>query len=142
MNKILIIGLLAVAGLASAAEVPVSNTQLGSGTPAAGLNNITVGVSNATLVDDKVYFTPQYMPGFPTAATLWPRVVQVECDYNTFHQVVCDGYHWTPDLGRGEYLFVTPHMKEHPAPVLVPVPIPVKETITVIREVEVKKGKE
>lgn len=138
MNRLLLVLLLASASAFAAPEVPINNSQLGSGTP----SNITVGVSNASLVDDRVYFTPQYMPGFPTAATLWPRVVEVECSHTAFGNIVCEGYHWTPNLGRGEYLFVTPRFKEPvvtPPPIIVPVLI---EKTTVIKEVPVKPGKE
>lgn len=33
--------------------------------------------------------------------------------------LTCDGFHWAPELGRGEYLFVIPHVKEMPQPVVV-----------------------
>ena len=50
-----------------------------------------------------VLHVPQYMPGYPTAATIWPRVVTVKC-----RATKCEGYTITPDMGRGEYLFILP----------------------------------
>lgn len=50
-----------------------------------------------------VWHVPQYLPGYPTAATIWPRAVIVKCK-NTH----CEGYIITPELGRGEYLFFIP----------------------------------
>jgi hypothetical protein len=43
------------------------------------------------------------MPGYPTSATIWPRVVIVPCSTE-----LCAGYEVTPDMGRGEYLFFVP----------------------------------
>jgi len=68
-----------------------------------GLQNAT-GTDNAQQVGDYgVWHVPQYMPGYPTAATLWPRVVEVPCAND-----VCRGYEVTPSLGRGEYLYFRP----------------------------------
>lgn len=66
-----------------------SGSQEGSGTEKA-----------EAVADFGVWHAPQYMPGFPTAATIWPRVVDVRCADNT-----CAGYLITPEMGRGEYLF-------------------------------------
>jgi hypothetical protein len=68
-----------------------------------GLQNAN-GMENAEPVGDLgVWHVPQYLPGFPTAATLWPRVVELRCIGST-----CPGYEVTPALGRGEYLFFRP----------------------------------
>lgn len=65
-----------------------------------GLQNAT-GTENAQPVGDLgVWHAPQYLPGFPTSATIWPRVVEVPCVND-----VCAGYSITPAMGRGEYLF-------------------------------------
>ena len=62
---------------------------------------------NAEPVGDLgVWHVPQYMPGYPTAATIWPRVVIIQCEGD-----VCPGYEVTPELGRGEYLFFLPVRK-------------------------------
>lgn len=68
-----------------------------------GLQNAT-GIENADPVADfGVWHVPQYMPGFPTAATVWPRVVHVLCSSG-----ICAGYSITTEMGRGEYLFFKP----------------------------------
>lgn len=68
-----------------------------------GLQN-TTGMENAQPVADfGVWHVPQYMPGYPTAATIWPRVVLVHCKDGA-----CDGYAITPNMGPGEYLFFRP----------------------------------
>jgi hypothetical protein len=65
-----------------------------------GLQNAT-GIENAEPVGDLgVWHVPQYLPGYPTSATIWPRVIDVTCIND-----VCPGYNITPALGRGEYLF-------------------------------------
>ena len=62
-----------------------------------------------------VYHAPQYMPGYPTASTIWARVIDVQCS-----GVRCSGYNWSPEMGRGEYLFFRP---------LAVAPIPVAERV-------------
>jgi hypothetical protein len=103
------------------------------------------GKQNAESVGHGMYHAPQYMPGYPTAATIWPRAFEIPCDTTTD----CSGYNWLPSLGRAEYLFVIPRVKQD-AP-LVP-PVVIREEIAVpfvverevIREVirEVKKIRE
>jgi hypothetical protein len=53
-----------------------------------------------------VWHVPQYLPGFPTAATIWPRVIILQCASD-----LCSGYEITPEMGRGEYLFFVPEKK-------------------------------
>ena len=98
--------------------LPVIRNQLGTGTPAPRL---TVGTENARYVDDGYYHVPQDMPYYPTAAVIWPRVVELQCE-KIKGNLVCEGYHWAPKLGRGEYLFVVPKLKEVPAPTIVQAP--------------------
>lgn len=62
-----------------------------------------------------IYHVPGYLPGHPTAATIWPRVVEVKCKKG-----LCDGPQWTPALGRGEYLYV--QAVHEPEPVKPPPP--------------------
>lgn len=50
-----------------------------------------------------VWHVPQYLPGYPTAATIWPRAITVKCKDGR-----CDGYVITPQMGPGEYLFFIP----------------------------------
>lgn len=81
------------------AEIRIQRNVLGS-----GIQNASITADVATQVGDYgVYHAPQYMPGFPTAATIWPRVVEVKCQND-----LCEGYENTPALGRGEYLFFKP----------------------------------
>ena len=121
MKKMVLAALLvASTGLAFAQNVNISREELGSGSPE------LKGLENAQRWDNDIFHAPQYMPGFPTAATLWPRIVDVRCD-KTATGLNCDGYHWTPDLGRGEYLMIHPIIRE-PAPV-------VTNTTTIIEKV-------
>ena len=116
------------------AQVNLGNKELGSGTPG------KTGYENALKWDNNIFHAPQYMPGSPTAATIYPRVVNVECTKATVG-LNCKGYNWSPEMGRGEYLMVTPVIVE-PQQVrveLVPVVVPGP---TVYKEVPVKKKKE
>jgi hypothetical protein len=90
--------------------------------------------------DNNIFHAPQYMPGHPTAATLYPRVVDVECT-KVSTGLNCKGYNWLPELGRGEYLMIRPVLAPEPVvvtkTVVVPGPVVIKEVL-----VEVKKKKE
>lgn len=100
MKKYILIGLIFGAGPVFS-DVRIQRNILGS-----GLQNVSVSAQTETAIqvgDYGVYHAPQYMPGFPTAATIWPRVVEVECQND-----LCAGYENTPALGRGEYLFFKP----------------------------------
>ncbi|WP_260397227.1 hypothetical protein [Variovorax sp. KBW07] len=93
----------ATAAAAAPPSVVGPNLRVERVTFGSGLQNAS-GTENAQPVGDYgVWHVPQYMPGFPTAATLWPRVVILQCVSN-----LCDGYELTPELGRGEYLFFRP----------------------------------
>jgi hypothetical protein len=78
------------------------------------------------------------MPNYPTAAPIWPRVIEVPCT-KTDTVLKCDGYTWQPKLGRGEYLFITPIITKEPEAVVKTVVIPGK---TVYVEVPVKPKKQ
>lgn len=139
MKKMIFVAVLAVSTTAFAAEnakniVNIDRTGFGSGTPALSFGN--TGVENAPQVnhDPTVFHAPQYMPFYPTAAVIWPRVVEVNCKREADTSLTCENYRWAPAMGRAEYLFITPKVAEAPkavAPVVV-----VKE---VIREVPRKK---
>ena len=117
-------------------NVLVRNEPLGSGVPG------VVGWEQAVQAHNNVFHVPQYLPYHPTAATIWPRVIEVPC---TKHHgaLLCDGYHWTPAMGRAEYLFVSPRLVEPVAPVIVEkiVTVPGPERI-ILREVPVKPKRE
>jgi len=104
MKKILAIALLGITGSVFADVVVFRNdlesAQLGS----------RATFENALKVGNDLYFVPQYMPGFPTAATIYPRVVSVPCS-KTAKGMDCKGYNWSPAMGRGEYLMFTPETK-------------------------------
>lgn len=63
-----------------------------------------VGEEQAQPVGDYgVWHVPQYLPGYPTSATIWPRAITVKCKSGR-----CEGYVITPQMGPGEYLFFVP----------------------------------
>lgn len=82
--------------------VEIQRLYLGSGEPGQG------GFENATLVVNDVYHVPQYLPGRPTAAPIWPRVIEVPCTRLASGGLRCQGYAWRPGVGRGEYLYFRP----------------------------------
>jgi hypothetical protein len=122
-----------------AGSTVVLRHQLGSGTPG------FTGFEPATHMGEGIYHAPQYMPSYPTAAALWPRVVEVECERTPNGAFSCNGYDWLPALGRGEYLYIRPMVKVVAPPVVVekivrvPVPTPVIVERKVFIEVPVKK---
>ena len=130
---ILAILMIAIEGSVFAQQVNLTRENLGSGSPE------LKGMESAQRWDNDIYHAPQYLPGFPTAATIWPRVVDVKCD-KVGDVLNCNGYHWTPDMGRGEYLMIHPQVKEEKPPVIVTV---IKEVpVIVLKEVPVKPKKE
>lgn len=121
MKKILSLCLMLLALPALAAnEITIRNMPYGSGTP--GNDD---GTTIATEVSPGLYQAPQFLPGFPTAATLFPYVVNVNCT-QTGTTVVCDGYNWYPSSGRGEYILFHPIIKvvEVTPPAVVSKPLP------------------
>jgi hypothetical protein len=110
--------------------------QLGSGTPSA---ESAKGTEATELVNDSASHAPQYLPGYPTAATIFPRVVEVPCTKAADGKLNCAGYNWAPNMGRAEYLYITPKVVEAPKPAA---PVIVKEPYPVYVEVPVQKKKE
>ena len=119
---------------AQAQTVIIKNEELGSGVPNAGFGLLNQPYQYNAVADkwdpqEGIFHAPQYMPGYPTAATIFPRVLDVECyklddwDNKTLmsdgDRVKCNGYHWMPEMGRGEYLFIRPHLVNTPTPVVV-----------------------
>lgn len=145
MKYLIVMAALAVTSTAFAAEVSVKRAALGSGTPALSVS----GVENAIVVDNakvenNILHAPQYMPNYPTAATIWPRVIEVPCTTDLAGNMSCAGYNWSPSMGPGEYLFVKPKLAPPPQIFTerVEVPVPVIVTKEVFVEVPVKKKKE
>jgi hypothetical protein len=136
MIKHLAIVMLLAASAASAQQVGVIRNELGSGTPG------TEGYERAIPVapGDDILHAPQYMPFYPTAGVIWPRVVEVPC-VRSGDVLKCEGYQWQPKLGRGEYLFIKPIITEAPAPVA-PQLIIREVPIVILKEVPVKKKRE
>lgn len=114
----------------------VTRKQLGTGSPA---QTLTVGNQNANYVADGYYHVPQDLPYYPTAGIIWPRIVELECE-KVKGELVCEGYHWQPKLGRGEYLFVVPRLKVIAPPVIAPLVI--APPVIIYKEVPYKKKAE
>lgn len=136
MKKIVLIMAMCLTGSVFAQQVGVNRQELGSGTPG------TTGSEQATRWSNDIYHAPQYMPGYPTAAVLYPRVVDVECVKST-SGLNCKGYNWYPELGRGEYLMIRPVVRVEQAPKVITntVTVPGPERI-IIKEVPEKKKAE
>lgn len=100
--------LAAAVPVACAQAVQIERTPYGSGEPGQG------GFESAVVVENNIYHAPQYLPGSPTAASLWPRVVRVRCTQAP-EGLQCDGYNWAEWMGRGEYLYFTPVIATAPA---------------------------
>ena len=124
MRKLILSAALIVLAGSAMAQVGVHRVENGSGEPNA------TGIENADKWDQGVYHAPQYMPGYPTAATIWPRVVDVPCT-KVGDKVICNGYNWTPDMGRGEYLMIHPMIAEPTKPIVVTNTV----TNTIVKEV-------
>jgi hypothetical protein len=97
-----------------AGDVEIQSRAFGSGSP-----GLKVPQKATAELPDGLYFAPQYLPGSPTAATIYPRVIDVKCVRQVTGEAVCEGYNWTPDMGRSEYLLIRPSIKELPAPPVV-----------------------
>lgn len=128
--------------LSNSDSIQLQNFVLGSGEPGVGKTDYLPVIGN------NILHGPQYMPYHPTAATIWPRVIEVDC-VNTFPKRAfagpatfvdveksCEGYNWLPSMGRAEYLFVTPKVKVEEVRV-----IEGPERI-ILKEVPVKKVKQ
>jgi len=106
MTKTVFLWIAACCVATASAGPVVPNLRIERVTFGSGLQNAS-GTDNAEPVGDLgVWHVPQYLPGYPTAATIWPRVVVIQCANE-----LCSGYEVTPELGRGEYLFFRPARK-------------------------------
>jgi hypothetical protein len=108
-----VLALLGVAGHAqgvAGGAVRIVGVPLGSGVP------VAVGapaISVADHIGGGDYHVPGYLPGHPTAAMLWPRVLQLPCKRDTPQgDLTCAGYGISPV--RGEYLYLRPVVEEAP----------------------------
>lgn len=105
MRKLFITVLLAFISLSASAQYVVDNKLLGPG-------NFELGSSPAFKVLGDLYHVPQFMPGYPTSATIWPRVTKTKCRFET-RTIYCDPVRLTQFGDRAEYLFFTE--KEKPS---------------------------
>jgi hypothetical protein len=106
LTIVLAAALCATAGAQPAPEsLEIERRALGSGEPG------QTGFESAVAVapGENTYHVPQYLPGFPTAATLWPRIVRVRCR-QAASVLQCEGYQWIPAFGRAEYLYFVPEI--------------------------------
>lgn len=99
MRKLFITVLLAVTSLAAGAQHVVENKLLGPG-------NFEIGNSSAFKVYGDLYHVPQFMPGYPTSATIWPRVIKTKCRFEN-RTVYCDPVRLSQYGDRSEYFFFT-----------------------------------
>jgi hypothetical protein len=121
LNALAVLLGLIVPGVHAQQQSPVEIERLdfGSGEPEQR------GFENATAVLNDVYHAPQYLPGLPTAASIWPRVVEVPCTRAPSGTLQCKGYQWLPTYGRAEYLYFRPVVAAAPvalAPEISPAP--------------------
>lgn len=93
-------------------HIMVTRVPMGSGVPSPG---VTSGYSEALPVSDGLYHVPGYLPYQSTAASLWPRVITVNCK-QTEGTWYCSGYHIDGVLGRGEDVYVRPEFLRVAAP--------------------------
>lgn len=136
MKKLLALAALLFASASFAQNVGIQRETLGSGTPGQG------GYERALpVLENDIYHAPQYMAAFPTAATIWPRIVEVPCT-KSGDVLKCQGYEWQPKYGRGEYLFFKAVVVEPVKPVVVEKVIPVIVERKVFVEVPTKPKKE
>lgn len=141
MKKLILAAVMvALTGSVFAQQVNVARSELGS-----AMNSNGQETAKVWDVRDGIFHAPQYMPGYPTAATLWPRVVEVKCKKtvnvktNT-SALNCDGYDWLPEYGRGEYLMIRPVVANEP---LVVTNTIIREVpVIILKEVPVKPKKE
>jgi hypothetical protein len=137
MNKLILTAALALmASVAGAQTVSIGNVQLGSGTPG------EQGKEPAVPWESNISHAAQYLPGYPTAAVIFPRVVEVKCDSVDGKLINCDGYTWTPNMGRAEYLMIKPVARPVPQVQVKEVVKEVPKEVIVYKEVPAKKGKE
>jgi hypothetical protein len=110
-----------------AQEVVIITVPYGSGSPGQTVSEPAV----ETYPGSGLYHAPGYMPGYPTAGAIFPRVVDVNCT-EVKSVLVCNGYNWLPIMGRGEYLLFRPHLIKPPV---------VEPPVIIYKEVPIKKGK-
>ena len=99
------------AATAVAKEITVHGMAYGSNS-----QDLTITSAEETYPGSGLYSVPSYMPGYPTAGVIYPRVIDIKCIEAASGKVDCDGYNWSPSMGRGEYLLVHPVITKASAP--------------------------
>jgi hypothetical protein len=128
-NILSVLTLCMICASVQAEDIVIHNAEYGSG--AQDKTYITNAIE--TYPGSGIYHAPSYMPGYPTAAPIWPRVEDVTCTRNR-DGLDCIDYNWQPSMGRGEYLFIRPRIKQaHCA---------CEKPVIIYKEVPVKHGKE
>lgn len=125
---------------AHAESVEIQSKALGSGTPSYSRIDGQQMEKAVPVIGSDILHAPQYLPYHPTAATIWPRVVRVPCAKHGT-SLTCEGYHWTPDMGRAEYLYITPVVTKPLEPVIITEKVMVPGPV-ILKEVPVKKKRE
>jgi hypothetical protein len=110
-------------------SIEVANVPMGSGMPGQ-----SVGYTEATPVSDGLYQVPGFMPYQSTAASMWPRVVDVTC-HNQSGTWYCNGYHIDGVLERGEDIYVRPQFIQVSSTAAVPMAKPVVPPLPVVHHV-------
>lgn len=119
MKKLIALAALLFSAASFAQVTVIQRNELGAGQP-----GHEVGSKQAfPVLENDIYHVPQYMPNFPTAATIWPRIIDVQCTQVGVNVQCDDGYQWQPSYGRGEYLFFRTVFKDPVPPVEKPVPV-------------------
>lgn len=131
MRKAIVLCLLLLCNSVSA-DSAIQRSHYGSG----HLDNLP-GVENSFQVVPGVFHAPQYLPYWPTAQSLWARVVDVDCELGK----PCTGYSYLPEYGRAEYLFYRPKYRTPPTlePPKVEVTCVAPEPRVVLVETQCKK---
>jgi outer membrane protein OmpA-like peptidoglycan-associated protein len=110
---------------ASAKEITIHGMAYGSGT-----QDVAITSADETYPGSGLYSVQSYMPGYPTAGVIYPRVIDVKCVEEANGKVDCDGYNWSPSMGRGEYLLVHPIITKFSMPAMEPAK-PVMPTLSI-----------
>ena len=147
MKKTFLLMAVALSATAIAQELPQLDNMKPSNASIAGnpdLPKNNLGSGNVTnlgqpVIGKNIFQVPQYLPYYPTAAVIYPRVVNVTC----VEGQEC-GYNWSPELGRAEYLYIQKTVvaaPKAPEPVIVEKIVPGPERI-ILKEVPPKKKRE
>jgi hypothetical protein len=105
--------------------VTFKNIPMGTGQPSDKTFGSTIGM----YWGNGLFFVPGYLPGYPTAAVLWDRVIDVNCK-KVVGGLSCDGsaLHDQQVANRGEYILYRPVIQNPPVKVIEK---PIEKTIII-----------